>query len=190
MQDKIVSSGDEPLILVDASDTEIGYLSKAECHNGEGLLHRAFSVFIFNANGELLMQQRGEHKRLWPGFWSNSCCSHPRKGESLQIATARRLDEELGIEVELEYVYKFSYRAIFDDDGAEHELCSVYVGRCNDEVRPNVTEIEAIRYITVAELECEMQQSANDFTPWFRQEWERLQGDYPAVLNRYVNSAT
>ncbi|MDH5246330.1 MAG: isopentenyl-diphosphate delta-isomerase, partial [Betaproteobacteria bacterium] len=88
---RIVSSEREELILVDEDDNEVGHLSKADCHDGQGRLHRAFSVFLFNDAGELLLQQRGRSKRLWPGYWSNSCCSHPRRGESLEIATSRRL---------------------------------------------------------------------------------------------------
>ena len=88
---RIVSSEAEELILVDENDVDIGFLSKAECHDGAGQLHRAFSVFLFNDAGELLIQQRSRLKRLWPGYWSNTCCSHPRRGESMDIATQRRL---------------------------------------------------------------------------------------------------
>ena len=88
---RVVSSEAEELILVDEQDNETGYLSKAACHDGDGVLHRAFSVFLFNDRGELLLQQRSPSKRLWGGYWSNSCCSHPRRGESIQVATRRRL---------------------------------------------------------------------------------------------------
>ena len=100
---RVVSSEAEELILVDEHDREQGYLSKAACHDGAGILHRAFSAFLFNPAGELLLQQRADSKRLWPGFWSNSCCSHPRRGESMQVATRRRLLDELNIEAELEF---------------------------------------------------------------------------------------
>ncbi len=90
-ENRVVSSEAEELILVDEHDNEIGHLSKAECHDGEGRLHRAFSVFLFNDSGELLLQRRSPAKRLWGGYWSNSCCSHPRLGESLHTATSRRL---------------------------------------------------------------------------------------------------
>ena len=125
---KIVSSEDECLILVDLDDIETGVLSKAECHDGEGTLHRAFSLFLFDANGDLLLQQRAPGKRLWPGFWSNSCCSHPRRGESMEIAVARRLQDELHVQATLEYVYKFSYQAKYQDLGSEYELCHVLPG--------------------------------------------------------------
>lgn len=186
MQHEIVSSDDEELILVDALDNATGHLSKVACHDGSGLLHRAFSAFVFNADGELLLQQRGKDKRLWPGFWSNSCCSHPRKGESMSFATGRRLLEELGIEVELEFVYKFEYQASFGEIGAEHELCSVYLGRCMQQVRPNATEIEAIRFLAATELIAEMDAKPDEFTPWFRQEWDRLNGEFAATLKRYL----
>ena len=91
---RIVSSEAEELILVDGEDNETGYLSKAACHDGDGVLHRAFSLFLFDSAGRLLLQQRAATKRLWPGFWSNSCCSHPRRGESMEVATSRRLRDE------------------------------------------------------------------------------------------------
>lgn len=186
LQNKVVSSEREDLILVDSADNEIGYLSKAECHDGDGLLHRAFSVFIFDADGRLLLQQRGNEKRLWPGYWSNSCCSHPRKGESMSYATSRRLREELGIDVDLEYVYQFQYQASYGKHGSEHELCSVYLGRCMEFVRPNATEIEAIRFIPIDGLKSEMKKTPDSFTPWFIQEWERLASEYSDILARFT----
>ena len=133
--DRIVSFDDEPLVLVDEQDREIGFMDKASAHLGRGTLHRAFSLFIFNAGGELLLQQRAAGKRLWPGFWSNTCCSHPRRGETLDSAIHRRLDEELGLKTALRFLFKFQYQAQFDADGAEHELCSVYAGRSGDQPR-------------------------------------------------------
>ncbi len=105
----IVSSESELLILVDQEDNTVGFLDKAACHDGKGLLHRAFSVFILNSQGEILLQKRSLEKRLWGGFWSNSCCSHPRKGERVVDAAKRRCQEELGIKVDLKFLYKFSY---------------------------------------------------------------------------------
>jgi isopentenyl-diphosphate delta-isomerase len=168
---KVVSSESEKLILVDEADNELGYMSKADCHDGDGTLHRAFSIFLFDAQGRLLLQQRGATKRLWPGFWSNSCCSHPRKNETVQFATQRRLEEELGIATELEYVYRFSYQARFGDAGSEHELCSVFLGRYAGDVRPNPHEIAATRLVTADQLDLEFEADPEAFTPWFRQEW-------------------
>lgn len=181
-----MSSESENLILVDESDNELGYLSKAKCHDGSGQLHRAFSIFIFDRDGELLLQQRAGNKRLWPEFWSNSCCSHPREGESMQIATSRRLQEELGVEVELEYAYKFCYQACFGRRGSEHELCSVFLGRCSQDIRPNKTEIDAIRFLSAADLAAEINASAGSFTPWFKQEWDQLSSQHAEMLARYT----
>ena len=182
---RVVSSESEQLILVDAHDNETGFLSKAECHDGEGMLHRAFSVFLFNDAGELLLQRRADSKRLWPGYWSNSICSHPRRGESMDVATRRRLRDELNIETPLEYVYKFAYQAEFGDSGSEHELCHVYLGRVSGEVKPNDHEISGIRYVTVRELDREFAEKAATLTPWFRLEWQALMTDYRQRLAAY-----
>jgi len=181
---RVVSSEAEELILVDDHDNETGYLSKAECHDGEGILHRAFSVFLFNEAGELLLQQRSRQKRLWGGYWSNSCCSHPRRGETMEVATRRRLRDELHIEAELEFVYRFRYQATFGDAGAEHELCYVYLGCCNTVV-PNENEIQAIRFVTAQQLAVELATRAESLTPWFRLEWQALQRDYRDKLANY-----
>lgn len=182
-----VSSEDEALILVDADDNDIGHLSKAACHDGGGVLHRAFSLFLFNDSGELLLQQRSRAKRLWPGYWSNSCCSHPRRGETLAVATRRRLMDELNFETELEYVYRFVYEARYGNAGSENELCHVYLGRTTDSLRPNDSEIEAIRFIPADELDRELDGQPELYTPWFRQEWEELRESYRERLDRYCN---
>lgn len=184
---RIVSSDAEELILVDAEDREAGFLSKAECHNGTGKLHRAFSVFLFNAAGELLLQQRSATKRLWPGFWSNSCCSHPRRGESMALATSRRLHDELNVESSLEFVYKFTYQAEFQGAGSEHELCHVYLGTVTDDVAANEFEIEALRYISARDLQREFEVSPELYTPWFKLEWLALQQEHRAALSRYCS---
>ena len=183
---KIVSSKSEELILVDETDIELGYLSKQECHDGAGILHRAFSLFVFNAEQELLLQKRSAEKRLWPLYWSNSCCSHPRKGESMDVATVRRLQEELGIQARLEFVYKFSYQAHFGELGSEHELCSVYLGKTDQSCSINTNEIAEARYVSRRQLDQELQASPDEFTPWFKMEWEQLCGVYADDLASYA----
>ncbi len=183
---RIVSSESEELILVDVDDNEIGYRSKADCHNGSGLMHRAFSLFLFNDDGQLLLQQRSESKRLWPGFWSNSCCSHPRRGESLPIATLRRLSDELNITAELEFIYHFCYQVQFSEAGSENELCHVFLGKIDGDVRPNDSEIESTRFISPDDLTAELAEHPEYFTPWFRQEWRALRGSYARQLARYA----
>ena len=187
-QHRTVSSEREELILVDREDREIGFISKADAHDGAGVLHRAFSLFLFNNDGELLVQQRAPAKRLWGGYWSNSCCSHPRRGESLELATTRRLRDELNFDTELEHVYSFCYEARFGDMGSENELCHVYLGRASDEVRPNDSEIAAIRYLAPAQLETEFEEHPERFTPWFVQEWRELASTYREQLERYCES--
>lgn len=184
-----MSSESEELVLVDANDNETGYLSKAACHDGEGILHRAFSLFLFNDAGELLLQRRADSKRLWPGYWSNSICSHPRRGESMHVATARRLRDELNIETSLEFVYKFIYQAGFGDRGSEHELCYVYLGAIRGTVRPNDHEIAAVRYISAGDLDREFAAEPGSLTPWFRLEWQALNTDHARRLAAYCQPA-
>jgi len=182
---RIVSSEGEELILVDRDDNELGYASKADAHDGGGILHRAFSLFLFNDDGKLLLQKRASSKRLWGGYWSNSCCSHPRRGETLAVATSRRLLDELNFEANLEYVYKFCYEAGFGDVGSENELCHVFLGRAGDELQPNASEIAEIRYVSAAALADEFADSPESFTPWFKQEWSELNSNYAEQLARY-----
>lgn len=185
---RIVSSESEPLILVDEQDNEIGHLSKADAHDGSGVLHRAFSVFLFDADGRLLMQQRAAGKRLWPGYWSNTCCSHPRRGESLSVATARRLRDELNVEAGLEFAYKFCYQADYGAAGAENELCHVYLGTAPRDIRPNANEIATVRFMAVDELERALATQAGDFTPWFIMEWRTLRERHAAQLQGYIGT--
>ena len=173
---------DEALILVDDADREIGYLDKAECHRGGGILHRAFSLLIFNHRGDLLLQQRSAAKRLWPLYWSNSCCSHPRRAESMQTAVHRRMYEELGLACPLHFLFKFRYQAQFDADGAENELCSVYVGCSAGPVRAAPEEILSWRWIGIEALQAELAEYPERFTPWFHLEWERIWRDHRADL--------
>ena len=182
----MVSSEDELLVLVDGEDNETGHMTKAECHDGAGVLHRAFSVFLFNQHGEILLQQRGADKRLWPMYWSNSCCSHPRKGESLELATERRLQDELNVSATLEFVYKFAYQASFGELGSENELCSVYLGRLAGEPKANATEIEATRFITAGDLSDELAANPNNFTPWLKLEWQCLTEEFAETIAKYV----
>jgi len=183
---RVVSSEAEELILVDDRDRELGHLSKAACHDGAGVLHRAFSAFLFNAAGELLLQQRADSKRLWPGYWSNSCCSHPRRGESMQTATARRLSEELNLTADLRFAYRFQYQASFGELGSECELCHVFLGRIDDDVRPNSEEISAIRFVGADALDRELAENPERFTPWFKMEWDALQREHADLLGAYT----
>lgn len=181
-----VSFDDEPLILVDNSDEELGHASKWECHQGEGLLHRAFSIFLFNSAGELLLQKRSTQKLLWPLVWSNSCCSHPRRGETLHEATRRRLREELGVESALTVCFHFQYHARWNDVGSERELCHVYLGRHDGEVVVNPNEVAACRWVDAATLEAEIAERPDTISPWMKMEWTRLRTEHAATLEAFL----
>ena len=172
----------DALILVDEADRRVGHLSKVLCHQGRGILHRAFSLLIFNGSGELLLQQRSASKRLWPLYWSNSCCSHPRRAETMEAAVHRRLREELGVRCPLQFLFKFQYQAQFDAAGAEQELCSVFIGRCTEPLQINRNEIQAWRWIAPEALQAELAGGAEKFTPWFKLEWARIWRDHRAAL--------
>src|SRR6202047_619293 len=178
-----ISADSEALILVDEADREVGHMSKAQCHQGGGVLHRAFSLLIFNEAGELLLQQRSASKRLWPRYWSNSCCSHPPCAEPMEAAIHRRLYEELGLRCPLHFLFKFQYQAQFDETGAENELCSVFIGRATGSVKVNRDEILAWRWVSPELLQTEMAAGgAGNFTPWFRLEWARIWRDHRAQV--------
>ena len=177
-----VSSDDESLILVDDSDRVVGHLSKRACHEGHGILHRAFSIFIFDREGRLLLQRRSAEKPLWPLFWSNSCCSHPREGESMDEATRRRLHEELQLSCGLQFLFKFQYQARYRDVGSEHEMCSVYVGVADSEAAPHPSEVSEIRWVSVEELDREVEANPEILTPWFLLEWPRVRDAYRSAL--------
>ena len=182
-QNNIVSFDDEKLILLDSENNVRGYKDKVDCHMGDGDLHRAFSIFIFNDARELLLQQRSGQKMLWPLIWSNSCCSHPRKGEDFEQATHRRLKEELGIDTELKYLFRFEYQARYLDVGSEHELCSVYIGKSNDTVQVNPTEIAAFKYIPIDEINGEFETNPDIYSPWFKMEWARITNEFMGEVN-------
>ncbi len=182
---RIVSSPDERLILVDRDDQPLGEADKLNCHLGEGRLHRAFSLHVINSKRELLLQCRSEKKMLWPGFWSNSCCSHPRAGETIEDAVHRRAHEELGLSLEVEYLYKFQYKARYLNIGTENELCSVFVGYSDDHPIPNPDELSDWRYLTIDELDRRLASAPGHYTPWFRMEWARIRSDFLQIFEQY-----
>ena len=179
---EVVSNEAEMLILVDSDDQPIGELDKAACHNGKGTLHRAFSLFIINRKGQILLQKRAKNKRLWGGYWSNSCCSHPRVGESMIESVIRRSQQEIGIKVEAKFIYKFEYSAKFGEVGSERELCSVYVAQTNDEPIFNTEEVSACRWISPSKLAKALVDNADHYTPWLKMEWENLRTDHSNAL--------
>lgn len=156
------------LILVNEKDKAVGFATKDKCHQGKGILHCAFSVYIFNEKGELLIQQRSKEKKLWPGFWSNSCCSHPRKSESCKKAGERRLKEELGFSSPLKLLDKFQYQAKYKNIGSENEICAVLVGQHQGEVKPNPKEAAAFKWIDLTALKKDIAKNPKKYTPWLK----------------------
>ncbi len=177
-EDRQVSSPNERLILVDENDRTVGEASKIDCHIGEGKLHRALSLHVITSDGLVLLQRRSAEKLLWPGFWSNSCCSHPRAGEDIAHAVRRRAGEELGLDVEAEFLYKFQYRAAYLDVGHENEVCSVFLAFSDARPRPNPSEIDDCHYVAIDELGGLIESDPELYTPWFRQEWQTLLRDF------------
>ena len=172
----------ESVILVNSADEPIGRMEKFEAHQ-RGLLHRAFSVFLFNERGETLLQQRAAGKYHSPLLWTNSCCSHQREGESNLEAATRRLNEELGIEPsqisDLKDSFHFIYRAEFDNGLTEHELDHVILGRFDGAVVLNTEEVEAVRWISMADLAREMDAHPEQFTAWFQIIFREYQSHLP-----------
>jgi isopentenyl-diphosphate delta-isomerase len=177
---------EDMLILVDSSDNEIGFLSKSECHMGAGQLHRAFSVFIFNSSGEVLIQKRSPQKELWGLHWSNSCCSHPRKNENIESAVNRRLAEELTIQCPIHFLYKFTYQENFENVGSEHELCYVYVGLFDGEIKADPSEVAECKFISPQKLNREIKASSENFTPWMQMEWNTILGSYKSDIKNKI----
>jgi len=157
----------EKVILVNKKDEPIGEMEKMEAHE-KGLLHRAFSIFVFNDQNELLLQQRAIEKYHSGGLWTNTCCSHQRKGESNLEAGHRRLMEEMGFDTELEVKFSFIYRAELDQGLTEHELDHVIIGRYNGEVNFNKKEVMSTKHVDLDWLENDMQINPQEYTEWFK----------------------
>ena len=163
----------EYVILVDTADRELGTMEKMEAHE-KAILHRAFSVFIFNDRGELMLQQRAAHKYHSPLLWTNTCCSHQRQGESNIEAGKRRLREEMGFEVDLDEKFHFVYKAAFDNGLTEHELDHVMVGYYNGEPTINPEEVASWKWINMEVLQQDMQDHPQDYTAWFKIIFDRF----------------
>lgn len=157
----------EKVVLVDANDREIGVMEKLEAHR-KGLLHRAFSILLFNSDGQLLLQKRSNTKYHSGGLWTNTCCSHPRPDEDIQAAVERRLHEEMGISAFPEFLYSFTYRAELDTDLIEHELDYVFTGIYDDEPVVNPDEVADWKFVKVADILSDIQHNPDAYTAWFR----------------------
>lgn len=163
----------EEVILVDESDAAIGVMEKMEAHE-KALLHRAFSVFIFNSRNEMLLQQRSASKYHSAGLWTNACCSHPRPGEDTLAAAQRRLQEELGFQTPIRKVFDFTYKAAFDNGLTEHEFDHVFVGSYDEMIDPNPDEVQAVRFVTMETLRNSLETEPAAYTAWFHIAFPRI----------------
>jgi len=158
----------DEVILVDKDDNEIGRAEKISAHQ-EGLLHRAFSIFIFNTKGELLIQQRAPHKYHSANLWSNTCCSHPKPDELLEKAVKRRLMEELNMEADLSWSFSFLYKAEFDNGLIEHELDHVFIGTSDEVATINPDEVIDLKYISITDLLDDIELRPDCYSFWFKE---------------------
>ncbi len=168
---------EDSVILVDVNDLEIGTMEKLEAHQ-KGFLHRAFSIFIFNSKGEMLLQKRAAEKYHTGNLWSNSCCSHPLPGENFEICLDRKLMQEMGIGCSLEPAFTFTYKADLDNGLTEYELDHIYTGIYNGVPSPNPLEVSDWRFVSMKALTKELDDSPEQFTPWFRLLFEPLTRHY------------
>ena len=158
---------EEFVVLVNPKDEVLGLMEKQQAHVN-GLLHRAFSVFLFNDKGEMLLQKRAAEKYHSPGQWTNAVCSHPRNDETYKDGAQRRVKEELGIDVEITEKFHFIYKADVGGGLWEHELDHVFTGIYNADFNLNINEVEAVRYISIENLDKEMAENPEQFTEWFK----------------------
>jgi isopentenyl-diphosphate delta-isomerase len=155
------------VILVDEQDAELGVMEKMEAHR-KGLLHRAFSVFIFNGRGEMLLQKRALSKYHSPGLWTNTCCSHPMLGETIEVAAGRRLMEEMGMTCTLSKAFDFIYKAHLDNDMVEHEFDHVLFGTTNHAPSINLEEVCEWKWMPVYDVYIDVQLNPQKYTEWFK----------------------
>ncbi|MBI2109460.1 MAG: isopentenyl-diphosphate Delta-isomerase [Parcubacteria group bacterium] len=157
----------EQIILVDEKDNEIGIMEKLEAHK-KGLLHRAFSICVFNNKGEMLLQKRASHKYHSGGLWTNTCCSHPRPGESVLKAAKRRLKEEMGIQCELKEVGSFIYKVPFENGLTEYEYDYILIGTYQNDPILNKEEVEDFKWVDLKNLKKDMEKNPRMYTFWFK----------------------
>lgn len=167
----------EQVILVNTNDQPTGTEEKIRAHE-LALLHRAFSVFVFNSKGELMLQRRALHKYHSPGLWTNTCCSHPRPGEETTQAAHRRLKEEMGFDCPLEWTFSFIYKAPFDNGLTEHEFDHVFFGTYDEEPQINPEEVAEWKWVSMEMLLHDVQLNPRHYTIWFKIALEKITGQY------------
>lgn len=158
----------EKVILVDKDDNEIGVEDKMEAHKNGGKLHRAFSIFVLNSKGEVMIQKRAESKYHSPGLWANACCSHPRVGESLEIAAHRRLKEEMGFDCKLKEFFTLTYKLKLDNNLWEWEFDHIFIGRFDGNPDPNPEEVAEWKWVDLNKLKEDVSNNSDKHASWFK----------------------
>ncbi|MEJ7559715.1 MAG: isopentenyl-diphosphate Delta-isomerase [Pedobacter sp.] len=171
----------EQVILVDVEDNVLGTMDKMDAHV-MGKLHRAFSVFIFNGSGELLLQQRALEKYHSGGKWTNTCCSHPRMGEETLAAAHRRLGEEMGMKCELTYAFNFTYKAELLEGIEEYEYDHVYFGLSDEVPLPDTAEVAAYKYMSMESLSKDIDMNPDDYSEWLKICFKQVQESNKRLL--------
>ena len=172
----------EKIIAVDKFDKEIGSIEKMEAHY-KGILHRAFSILVFNSNNQLLLQKRSKKKYHSPGLWTNTCCSHPNYGEELQDAIYRRLKEEMGFTCELKNAFSFVYKVELEDNLFENEYDHVFVGRYDGEIVVNKDEADDYKWVDINEVKADIVNNPQLYTYWFKCLFNRVEMSYLNILS-------
>lgn len=165
---------EQEVILVNELDEPLGKMDKMQAHR-EGRLHRAFSVFIFDGRGRMLLQQRASEKYHGAHLWTNACCSHPYEGEATEAAAQRRLQEEMGFSTPLEKIFSFTYRAVVENGLVEHEFDHVFAGRYDGSIHVNPQEVEDYSYQEMDEIRWALEQQPHKFTSWFAIAFPRVE---------------
>lgn len=168
---------EEYIIAVDENDKELGPIEKMEAHE-KGVLHRAFSIFIFNSKDQLLLQKRYSGKYHSGGLWTNTCCSHPRYKEKLEEAIYRRLKEEMGFTCELTKLFSFCYKVNFQNSLTENEYDHVFIGTYDGEIVPNENEVEDYKWIDIDEVKRDIKNNGHLYTFWFKSVLDKVIESY------------
>ena len=163
----------EEMVLVDKNDNQVGTGEKMQVHK-DGVLHRAFSIFVFNSEGKMMIHQRNKNKYQSGGLWTNTCCSHPMPGEKTEDAVKRRLQEEMGFTTKLKKAFDFIYRVKFDNGLFEHELDNVFIGRFDGNPKPNPDEVQDWKWVNLKELRKDMDDNPDNYTYWFKEAIDRV----------------
>jgi len=168
------------LLVVNKRDKIIGSETLENCHKGKGILHRAFSILVFNRKNQVLLAKRSKSKKLWPLFWDNTCSSHPLRGQSYIRAGKNRLKEEFGFTCQLKLIDKFQYQARYRNIGSENELCALLIGKCNPKrIKPNPKEISDWKWADFKKIRKAIKKNHNRYTPWLKIDLRKLK--YKAI---------